>query len=104
MDWITRLVYIDNTSRGSNLELISLLAEEFQRLGLTPVTLPNEDGTKANLVVTIPAYNGSTDGGIALSGHTDCVPVEGQDWDTDPFTPQIRDGRLFGRGTSDMQS
>lgn len=104
LDWITRLVSLDTTSRRSNLELIGFVAQELQRLGLTPVTLPNQDGTKANLVVTIPAHDGSTDGGVALSGHSDCVPVEGQDWDSDPFMPQIRDGRLFGRGTADMKS
>jgi acetylornithine deacetylase len=104
LDWITRLVSLDTTSRGSNLELIALVAEELQRHGLTPTILPNADGTKANLVVTIPAHDGTTGGGIALSGHTDVVPVDGQDWDTDPFTPQIRDGRLYGRGTCDMKS
>jgi len=104
LDWTKRLVSIDTTSRGSNLELISLISEEFQRYGLTPATTPNEDATKANLVVTIPSHDGRTDGGIALSGHTDCVPVDGQDWDTEPFTPQIRGGRLFGRGTADMKS
>jgi acetylornithine deacetylase len=104
VEWITRLVSIDTTSRGSNLELVELVAAELKRHGLTPVTLPNDDGTKANLVVTIPAQDGSRDGGIALSGHTDAVPVDGQDWDTDPFTAQIRNGRLYGRGTSDMKS
>ena len=104
VDWITRLVSIDTTSRGSNLELVDLVAAELHRQGLTPATLPNDDGTKANLVVTIPACDGRRDGGIALSGHTDVVPVDGQDWDSDPFTPQIRDGRLFGRGTCDMKS
>jgi acetylornithine deacetylase len=104
LDWITRLVSLDTTSRGSNLELIDLVAEELQRHGLTPIILPNADGTKANLVATIPAYDGTTDGGIALSGHTDVVPVDGQDWDTDPFTPEIREGRLYGRGTCDMKS
>jgi acetylornithine deacetylase len=104
LDWITRLVSLDTTSRGSNLELIDLVAEELQRHGLTPTILRNADGTKANLVATIPAHDGTTDGGVALSGHTDVVPVDGQEWDTDPFTPQIRDGRLYGRGTCDMKS
>lgn len=104
MDWITRLVSIDTTSRGSNLELIDIVAEELQCHGLTPTVLHNADGTKANLVVTIPAHDGSTGGGIALSGHTDVVPVDGQHWDTDPFTPEICDDRLYGRGTCDMKS
>jgi len=103
LDWITRLVSLDTTSRGSNLELIDVVSQELQRHGLTPTLLANGDGTKGNLLVTIPADDGRIDGGIALSGHTDVVPVDGQDWDTDAFTAQIRDGRLFGRGTCDMK-
>lgn len=104
LDWIMRLVSLDTTSRGSNLELIDVVFQELQRHGLTPTILANGDGTKANLVVTIPADDGRIDGGIALSGHTDVVPVDGQAWDADPFTAQIRNGRLFGRGTCDMKS
>jgi acetylornithine deacetylase len=104
LDWTKRLVSLDTTSRGSNRELIDLVAGELRRHGLTPTILPNGDGTKANLVVTIPSRDGGTAGGIALSGHTDVVPVDGQAWDTDPFTAQVRDGRLYGRGTCDMKS
>lgn len=104
LDWAKLLVSLDTTSRGSNLELINVVSKELQRHGLTPIVLPNDDGTKANLVVTIPARGDHIDGGIVLSGHTDVVPVDGQDWDTSPFTPQIRDGRLFDRGTCDMKS
>ncbi len=46
------------------------------------------------------AYGG---GGVVLSGHTDVVPVEGQDWTTDPWLVTERDGRLYGRGTCDMK-
>ncbi len=104
LEWITRLVSIDTTSHGSNLELIDLVAKELRLHGLKPAILPNEDWTKANLVVTIPARDGSTEGGIALSGHTDVVPVDGQVWETDPLKAQVRDGLLFGRGTADMKS
>ena len=104
VDWTKRLVSLDTTSCRSNLELIDVVFTELQRHGLIPTLLPNDDGTKANLVVTIPARDGRIDAGVALSGHTDVVPVNGQDWDTDPFTAQIRDGRLYGRGTCDMKS
>jgi acetylornithine deacetylase len=40
---------------------------------------------------------------VVLSGHSDVVPVKGQDWTTDPFTLTERDGRLYGRGTCDMK-
>ena len=88
LDWITRLISLDTTSRNSNLELIDLVAEEMRRHGLAPTILPNEDGTKANLLATIAAQDGSTDGGVVLSGHTDVVPVDGQDWQTEPFEPR----------------
>jgi acetylornithine deacetylase len=104
LPWIERLVSLDTTSRNSNLELIGLLEEEMARLGLTPQRIPNDDGTKANLVLTLPAADGRTGGGIVLSGHTDVVPVDGQSWSSDPFSPEIRDGRLYGRGTADMKS
>jgi acetylornithine deacetylase len=104
LPWIERLVALDTTSRYSNLALIALLEQEMRRLGLTPERLPNADGSKANLVLTLPAADGSVGGGVVLSGHTDVVPVDGQDWTSDPFVPEIRDGRLYGRGTADMKS
>ncbi len=61
--------------------------------------MPSPDGAKADLFATI----GSGDGGIGLSGHSDCVPVEGQKWTSDPFTLTERDGKLYGRGTCDMK-
>ena len=104
LPWIERLVALDTTSRNSNLALIEVLEEEMRGLGLTPERIPNEDGTKSNLVLTLPAADGSTGGGVVLSGHTDVVPVDGQRWSSDPFTPEVRDGRLYGRGTADMKS
>jgi acetylornithine deacetylase len=103
LGWILRLVRIDTTSRNSNLELIELLAAEIRSHGVEPVLVPNEDGTKANLLATFPAADGTTTGGIVLSGHTDVVPVDGQDWASAPFVPEVRDGRLYGRGTCDMK-
>jgi len=97
-------VALDTTSRRSNLELVEMLEDEMHRLGLSPDRIPNEDGSKTNLVLTLPAADGSTGGGIVLSGHTDVVPVDGQRWDTKPFVPEVRDGRLYGRGTADMKS
>ena len=44
------------------------------------------------------------DGGVVLSGHTDVVPVDGQDWESEPFTVRAADDRLYGRGTCDMKS
>ncbi len=53
----------------------------------------------------MPAADGTrSGGGVILSGHSDCVPVDGQDWTSDPFTPpEVRDGKLYGRGSADMK-
>ncbi len=106
LDWITRLVAFDTTSRDSNCDLIDCVADEIRKHGVEPLILSNEEGAevrKANLFATFPAQDGTRDGGVVLSGHTDVVPVDGQDWDSDPFTVQERDGRLYGRGTADMK-
>jgi acetylornithine deacetylase len=103
LDWTRRLVELDTTSHRPNLGLIELVRDEFARHGI-PVTLTHDrrEGW-ANVFATVPGRDGSTEGGIVLSGHTDVVPVEGQAWDSDPFRPEIRDERLYGRGTCDMK-
>lgn len=94
------LVGFDTTSRDSNLALIAWVERYLQEFGVESQRINNEDGTKANLWATIgPAI----DGGIILSGHTDVVPVDGQNWSTDPFVLTTRDDKLFGRGSSDMK-
>ncbi|ARP97016.1 acetylornithine deacetylase [Bordetella genomosp. 13] len=103
IDWIKRLVSIDTTSRNSNLGLIEMVRDELRRAGIDAHLSHDSSGAKANLYATVPAADGATQGGIVLSGHTDTVPVDGQQWDHDPFSPEIRDGRLYGRGTCDMK-
>jgi len=101
IDMIERLIAFDTTSRNSNLELMDFVGAYLEDLGVASELVHNDAGTKANLYATL----GPTDRpGIALSGHTDVVPVDGQDWDTDPFVVDARDERLYGRGTSDMKS
>ncbi|MBG6214777.1 acetylornithine deacetylase [Cryobacterium sp. CAN_C3] len=104
IQWATTLISYDTTSRNSNLELIDVIRQELVRFKLEPVLVPNVDGTKANLFVTIPADDGSVTGGVMLAGHTDTVPVDGQEWSSDPFAAEIRDDRLYGRGTADMKA
>ncbi|SPD64352.1 Acetylornithine deacetylase [Cupriavidus taiwanensis] len=103
LEWTQRLVAYDTTSRNSNLGLIESVRDHFLAKGLKPHLSYNPQQDKANLFVTVPAADGSTNGGIVLSGHTDVVPVDGQDWTTDPFKPVVRDGKLYGRGTCDMK-
>ena len=74
-DWLARLIAFDTTSRHSNLSLIHHVADALEGHGLKPWLAHNADHSKANLFVTIPAANGSTEGGLVLSGHTDVMPV-----------------------------
>lgn len=102
--WIERLMRFDTTSRGSNLGLIETVRDAIcATADVSPVLTYDRTGGKANLFVTLPAANGETQGGIVLSGHTDVVPVDGQNWQSDPFQPEIRDGLLYGRGACDMK-
>jgi acetylornithine deacetylase len=103
LDWIGRLIEIDTTSVKSNLGLIEMVRDSFVGWGLQPHLSYNAEKNKANLFVTVPASNDETAGGIVFSGHTDVVPVTGQSWTIEPFSPAVRDGRLYGRGSADMK-
>ena len=101
IEMIEKLVGFPTVSRDSNLGLVEFVREYLAEYGVESHVVPNPEGTKANLYATVgPAV----EGGVVLSGHTDVVPVDGQPWDTDPFTVTERDGRLYGRGTCDMKS
>ncbi|WP_372425285.1 acetylornithine deacetylase [Salinarimonas chemoclinalis] len=94
------LVAFDTTSRNSNLPLIDHVEAFLGPLGFACERVCDDTGTKANLWATI----GPADvPGWVLSGHTDVVPVDGQEWDGDPFVLTEKDGRLHGRGTCDMK-
>ncbi|WP_186155368.1 acetylornithine deacetylase [Burkholderia gladioli] len=103
LDWVRDLVAMDTTSRVPNLGLIETVRDALAERGIASTLTHDKREGWANLFATIPAHDGTTDGGVVLSGHTDVVPVDGQDWDSDPFKPAIRDGRLYGRGTCDMK-
>lgn len=98
---IRRLVSFDTTSRDSNLGLIEFVRGYLADLGIESRLVPDATGRKANLFATIGPADRP---GLILAGHTDVVPVDGQDWATDPFTLTERDGRLYGRGSTDMKS
>ena len=109
IDWLTRLIGFDTVSRHSNLALIEDVKSYCEQLGLTVDLTFNEAQNKANLFVTVPAggnANNSADQvnhGLVLSGHTDVVPVDGQEWTSAPFTATIRGDKLYGRGACDMK-
>ncbi len=99
IDCLSRLIAFDTTSRNSNLALIDWAEAHLSAYGARIRRDYNRDRTKANLFATF----GEGPGGIVLSGHSDVVPVDGQAWTTDPFKADIRDGRLYGRGSCDMK-
>lgn len=99
-DILAELIGFDTTSRHSNLDLIEWLEARLEPLGATCIRIENTAGDKSNLWARIGP---DVPGGLVLSGHTDVVPVDGQDWHTDPFQLTDQSGRLFGRGTCDMK-
>jgi acetylornithine deacetylase len=97
---VEKLIAFDTVSRNSNLQLIDAAREVLAASGAKLRLTYDRAGAKANLFATLgPEKNG----GLVLSGHTDVVPVDGQEWTSDPFSPQIRDHRLYGRGAADMK-
>jgi acetylornithine deacetylase len=100
LELVKRLVAFDTTSRSSNLSLIAFVQELLEGAGARLRLTYDAAKTKANLFAT---FGPDAPGGYVLSGHTDVVPVDGQQWSSDPFAPEVRDGKLFGRGTADMK-
>lgn len=100
LDIVKALIAFDTTSRGSNLALIDFAQELLEKSGARCRRSYDAAGRKANLFATIGPEG---DGGFVLSGHTDVVPVDGQKWSSHPFKPEVRDGKLYGRGACDMK-
>nr|AET17167.1 Putative peptidase [Klebsiella pneumoniae]AHG55609.1 putative peptidase [Klebsiella pneumoniae]AHG55813.1 putative peptidase [Klebsiella pneumoniae]AHG56028.1 putative peptidase [Klebsiella pneumoniae] len=97
---LERLVAFDTTSRESNLALIDFVWHYLTDLGVNCELIHNAGRSKANLYARLgPAGSG----GILLSGHSDVVPVDGQNWSVPSFALSERDGKLYGRGTADMK-
>lgn len=103
MDSITvleRLIAFPTVSRDSNLDLIGYATGLLETNGIACQIIHSADGHKANLFATIGPADKP---GIMLSGHTDVVPVDGQNWTLPPFEMIERDGKLYGRGAADMK-
>ncbi|MCW0002347.1 acetylornithine deacetylase [Pararhizobium sp. YC-54] len=97
---LERLIEFPTVSQVSNLALIDFVAELLRDRGVACELVHDKDKQKANLFATI----GPTDRpGVMLSGHTDVVPVDGQNWTVPPFALTEDEGRLYGRGTADMK-
>lgn len=98
---VERLIAFDTTSRNSNLELIGWVRDYLNNLGIKCDLQFDAGGAKANLYAVI---GDAAKPGLMLAGHTDVVPVDGQNWSSDPWRADRRDGRVYGRGSADMKS
>ncbi|WP_167647700.1 acetylornithine deacetylase [Mameliella alba] len=98
---LDKLVSFPSVSRDTNLPLIDWVQEYLASHGIEAGRhVKPDEPEKAALFAHVGPEE---EGGVVLSGHTDVVPVDGQDWSTDPFTVTEKDGRLYGRGTTDMK-
>lgn len=100
IDLLSRLIAFDTVSDKSNLDMAVFIEELVAPYDAILRRIPSPDGRKTNLLVT---FGPMLDGGIMLSGHMDVVPVNYQEWLTDPFKMAERDGKLYGRGCVDMK-
>lgn len=100
VDLIRDLVAFPTVSHESNRDLLDYVSAFLARHGVESQIIWNEERTKGNLWATVGPADRP---GVILSGHSDVVPVEGQDWSSDPFALREADGRLYGRGTCDMK-
>jgi acetylornithine deacetylase len=100
IDILARLLAFPTVSRDPNLELIGYARALLEARGVACTLVPDATGAKANLYATVGPGDRP---GVMLSGHTDVVPVDGQDWTVPPFALTRRDGRLHGRGAADMK-
>src|SRR5829696_1509905 len=97
---LSALVAFDTTSRDSNLAIIDWIERHLDGLGLASERIYDATGQKANLYATIGPAEVP---GYILSGHTDVVPVDGQEWSSDPFSLKVEGERAYGRGVCDMK-
>ncbi|MCA1453001.1 acetylornithine deacetylase [Bradyrhizobium sp. BRP22] len=97
---LSELIRIESISANSNLDLVAYIERILASSGVSARRVPAPDGHKASLLATIGPSDRS---GVVLSAHTDVVPVDGQAWTVPPFGGVTRDGRIYGRGATDMK-
>lgn len=102
---LAQLISFDTVSRNPNIDLMHFVSTWLQSNGIVSKLIPNHDGSKANLYATVGPEGGSTTfrGGVMLSGHTDVVPIDGQNWTVPAFTLTEKHNRFYGRGSADMK-
>ena len=97
---LSKLITFDTTSYKSNLDLIFYIQALFEQQNIRVELNFNTEKSKANLLASIGPIDQA---GILLSGHSDVVPIDGQQWDTPAFVATEKDGNIYGRGTADMK-
>ena len=96
---LEKLVGFNTVSDQSNHQMIDYIESFLKECQFRVTRVDSECGEKSGLFATI----GPANSGILLSAHTDVVPVEGQQWSSDPFKLKKSKDRLYGRGTTDMK-
>ena len=97
---LNHLISYPTVSRDANINLIDYIADLISCDNVKPVIIKNKEKSKANLFASIGPKNSE---GVMLSGHTDVVPIDGQDWTKPPFECTYENGLYYGRGTADMK-
>ena len=101
IEMLDKLISFDTVSRNSNLPIIEFIKDYLHSHSIEARLVYNGDKTKANLYANIGP---NEVGGVILSGHTDVVPIDGQNWNSNPFKIKEIDGKIYGRGTCDMKA
>ena len=97
---ISKLISYKTISENENISLLNFISEYLSKYNVSSKII-NKTDNRANLYARLGP---DVSGGIMFSGHTDVVPVEGQEWDSNPFVLKKRGEKLYGRGTADMKS
>ncbi|MFF7712630.1 M20/M25/M40 family metallo-hydrolase [Streptomyces sp. NPDC007988] len=102
----SELIRIDTTNRGDGdcreRPAAEYVAERLAAAGLDPVMLERTPG-RTNVVARIEGTDPSADA-LLVHGHLDVVPAEPADWTVHPFSGEVRDGVVWGRGAVDMKN
>lgn len=97
---LKELIAFDTTSINPNMDLMRYIVDLLSQYDIHSKLIPNKEGNKANLYATVGSLELS---GVMLSGHTDVVPIDGQNWTRPAFKLTRENDLLYGRGTTDMK-
>lgn len=100
LDILEQLIAYPTVSRSPNRALIAYVTGLLDAAAIPWEVVESADGTRTNLFATVGPADRA---GVVLSGHTDVVPADSQEWRRDPFALTVEDGRCYGRGTADMK-